>query len=131
MLATKSGFQICYPRTRNPIFKQKFCPSVCNHNKKIHTKFNLENKSVLPNFTYSRLEIKEPTWGLPTTRKNLSLTDRLKEKTPTRANLKRFKEVVENKYKGWKNIYTDGSVQNLHHHQSLAPYSQQKHIQYT
>ena len=76
---------------------------------KIHTKLKLENKGVLPDFSYFRLEIKEPIWGLPSTRINVSLTDLLKNKTPTMAYQKRFKEVVENKYKGWKHIYADGS----------------------
>ena len=39
---------------------------------KNHTKFNLENKGVLPNFSYSRLEIKEPTGGIPSTAIKLS-----------------------------------------------------------
>ena len=67
----------------------------------------------MPNFSYSRLEIKEPTWGLPNTRKNLSLTDLPKEKTPTMAYQKRFKEDVENEYKGWNHIYTDGSKNEI------------------
>ena len=56
---------------------------------------NLENRGVLPYFSYFRLGIKEPTWGLPSTRLNLSLTDLPKDKTPTKAYQKRFKEVVE------------------------------------
>ena len=66
---------------------------------KIHTQLNLENKGVLPVFLYSRLEINEPIWRLRSTRRNLSLTDLPKEKTPTMANQKKFKEVVKNKYK--------------------------------
>ena len=26
---------------------------------------------------------------------------------------KRFKEVIDNKYKGWKDIYTDGSISEI------------------
>ena len=48
---------------------------------KKYTKFNLENEGVLTDFSNYRLEIKEPTWELATTRINLSLTDLLKEKT--------------------------------------------------
>ena len=112
---------------------------------KLHTKLNLENKRVMPDFSYSRLDIKEPTWGLPSTRLNLSLTDLPKEKTPTMAYQKRFKEVVENKYKGWNHIYTDGSKSEIgveaaatignrtksDHYKNLALYSQQKHMLYT
>ena len=67
----------------------------------------------MPDFSYSQLEIKESTWGLPCTRINLSLTDLPKEKTPTMAYQKRFKEVVENKYKEWNHIYTDGSKSDI------------------
>ena len=112
---------------------------------KIHTKLNFEKKRVMPDFSYCRLEIKEPTWGLLRTRRNLSLTDLPKEKRPTMAYQKRFQKVVENKYKLWIHIYTDGSKseigvgaayttgneQNLHHYQNLALFSQQKHMQYT
>ena len=47
----------------------------------------------MPDFSYSRLQIKELTWGLPSTRINLYLTDLPKEKTPTVAYQKRFQEV--------------------------------------
>ena len=57
----------------------------------------MQNLKSLHIFSYFRLEIKEPTLGLASTRINLSLTDLSKEKTPTMANQKRFKEVVENK----------------------------------
>ena len=67
----------------------------------------------MPDFSYSGLEIKKPTLGLPSTRKNLSLTHLPKEKTPTIAYQKRFKEVVENKYNVWNHIYTDGSKSEL------------------
>ena len=43
----------------------------------------------------------------------MSLTDLRKDKTPTMAYNKRFKEVIENKYKGGKHIYTDGSKSEL------------------
>ena len=78
----------------------KFLP-LCSQSesKKMHTKFNLENKCFLPGFSYSWLEIKESTWGLPSTRINLSLADLQKEQTPTMAYQKRFKKVIENKYK--------------------------------
>ena len=76
-------------------------------------KFNSENKSILPDFSYYRLEIKEPTYVLPSTRINLSLFDLPKDKTPTMAYQKRFEEVVENKYKGLKYIYTDGFKNEL------------------
>ena len=39
----------------------------------------------------------------------MSLIDLPKDKTSTKAYQKRFKEVVENKYKGWNHMYTDGS----------------------
>ena len=82
-----------------------------SESKKIHTKFTLENKRVIPDFLYSGLDIKEhtPNWGLPSTRLSLTLTDLPKKKTPTMACQARFKEVVENKYQGWNHIYTDGS----------------------
>ena len=67
----------------------------------------------MPDFSYYRLDIKEPTWGLTRTRLNLSLTELPKEKTPTMAYQKRFEEVVENKYKGWNHIYTDGSKSEI------------------
>ena len=63
----------------------------------------------MPDFSYSRLETKEPSWRLRSTRINLSLTNLPKEKTPTMGYQKRFKEVIENKYKGWNHVYTDGS----------------------
>ena len=44
---------------------------------------------------------------------NLSLTHLPKEKTPTVAYEKRFKEVVENKYTGWNHLYTDGSKSGI------------------
>ena len=72
-------------------------------------KIELRKKCVLLVFSYSRLEIKEPTWGLLSTRINLSLNDLPKEKTSTMAYQKIFEEVVEKKYKGWNHIYTDGS----------------------
>ena len=53
--------------------------------------------------------MKEPTLKLSSTRINLSLTDLRKTKTLIIAYQKKFKEVVENKYKGWKHIYTHGS----------------------
>ena len=43
----------------------------------------------------------------------MSLTDLPKDKTPTKAYQKRFTEVVENKYKGWNHIYTDGSKSEI------------------
>ena len=49
----------------------------------------------MPDFSYSRLEIKEPTQGLPSNRINLSLTDLQKKKTQTTAHQKNFKEVFE------------------------------------
>ena len=64
--------------------------------KKIHTKLNWENKRVLPEFLYYRLEI------------NLLLTDYLRDKTSTLAYPKRFPEVIRNEYRGWENIYKDG-----------------------
>ena len=67
----------------------------------------------MPDFSYSQLEIKEPSWELPCTRIKSSLTNLPKEKTPTMAYLMRFKEVVENKFKGWKHVYTDGSKSEL------------------
>ena len=79
----------------------------------MHSKLNFKNKGVLPDFSYARLCIKEPTWGLPSTRINLSLTDLPKDKTPTKAHQKSFKEVVENKYKGWNPTYTDGSKSEI------------------
>ena len=71
---------------------------------KIHTELNFQTKGVLLDFSNSRLEMREPTWGLLSTRTNMSLADPPKVKTTTIAYQKRFKEVVENKYKGWKNI---------------------------
>ena len=62
-----------------------------------HTKLNLKNKGILPDFSYARLEIKEPTWGTPSTRINLSLTYLPKDKKPTKAHQKVFKGVVDNK----------------------------------
>ena len=47
----------------------------------IHTKLNLENEGEMPGFSYSRLEIREPTWRIPSTRISLSLSDLPKEKT--------------------------------------------------
>ena len=44
---------------------------------------------------------------------NMSLTDLPKYRSPTKAYQKRFKEVIENKYKGWKHIYTDGSKSEI------------------
>ena len=73
----------------------------------------MQNLKSLHIFSYFRLEIKEPTLGLASTRINLSLTDLSKEKTPTMANQKRFKEVVENKQKGWNHIYTVGSKSEI------------------
>ena len=64
--------------------------------KKQHTKFNLENKGVLPDFSYSRKEIKEPTWGLPSIRINLSLADLPIDKPPTlvtRRDLKKWSRI--------------------------------------
>ena len=43
----------------------------------------------------------------------MSLTGLPKNKTPTKAYEKRFKEVVENNYKGWNHIYTDGSKSEI------------------
>ena len=72
---------------RNPAFKcitreqetlyanEKSSPPFAIRILKIHTKFNVENKRNLPDFSYSRQEIKEPTWELPSTRTNLSVTD--------------------------------------------------------
>ena len=93
----------------------------------MHTQLNLENQGVLPDFLYSRLEIKEPTWGFSSTRIKLSLTDLSKHRTPTMAYQKSFKEVVEIKYKRGKHIYTDDSTSEI----TVALYSQQKHMQYT
>ena len=64
---------------KNPICKQKFSPSVRNQ-KKIHTKLNFENKGVQPDFSYVRLGIKEPRWGLSSTRIHLPLTDLQKKR---------------------------------------------------
>ena len=64
-------------------------------------------------FSYFRLGIKEPTWRLPSNRINLSLSDLPKEKTPTSAYQKRFKEVVENKFKGLNHIFTEGSKSEI------------------
>ena len=43
----------------------------------------------------------------------MSLTDLPKDKTPTMVYQKRFNVVVENKYKGWKHIYTEGSESEI------------------
>ena len=67
----------------------------------------------MPDSIYSLLEINEPTWGLPSARMNLSLTDLPKEKKPTMAYQKRFIEVVENKYKGLIHINTDRSKSEI------------------
>ena len=64
-----------------------------------YTQNRNQKKGVLPDFSYSQLEIEEPRWGLPSTRTNFSLTDFPKDETPTLAYPKRFKEAVENKYK--------------------------------
>ena len=104
---------------------KNFPPTFAIRIQKIHTKFKLESKSVLPDFSYYRLEINVPTWRLPSSWINFSLTDFPKDKTQTMAYQKRFDEVVEKKYRGWKHIYTDGSesekrqlpletTQNLH-----------------
>ena len=50
----------------------------------------------MTDFLYSWLQIREPTWGLPSTRSNLSLTDIPRKKTPTMAYQKIIKEVVDN-----------------------------------
>ena len=96
---------------QNPVFKfitsqreilyaNKNSPhSVRNQNKKLQTKLNLENKGVLPDFSYAQLGIKEPTWGLLSTRLNLCLTDLPKDKTQTKAYQKRFKKVAQSQYK--------------------------------
>ena len=67
----------------------------------------------MPDFSYYRLEIKEPTCGLQSARINSSLTDLPKEKTPALVYQKRFKKVVVNKYKGWEHIHTDGSKSEI------------------
>ena len=78
----------------------KIVALVRNQNPKNTHKPELREKRDLPDFSYSRLEIKEHAWELPGTRINLSLTDLPKEKTPVMAYQKRFNEVVDNEYKG-------------------------------
>ena len=46
--------------------------------------------------------------GFPSTRIDLFLTDLPRDETTTKAYQKRFKEVFEKKYKGWKHIFTYG-----------------------
>ena len=58
------------------------------------------------------IEIIEPTWAVLSTRTKLSLTDLPNNKTPTPAYQEKFKEVVENKYKGWKHIYRRFHMRN-------------------
>ena len=43
----------------------------------------------------------------------MSLTDLPKDKTPTKAYQNIIREVVENKYKEWNHIYTDGCKNEL------------------
>ena len=106
------AFKIITPVQVTVYLKRKAVPPFTIR-KKIHSKLNLEKKDGLPDFSFIRLAFKEHTWGLPSTRMNLSLTDLPRENTPTMAYQKRFKEVVKNKYKGWKHIYTDGSKSEL------------------
>ena len=73
----------------------------------------IESKRVLLCFSYSRPVFKKPTLGLPSTRMSLSINDLPNDKTPPLAYQKRFKEVVENKYRGWKHIYTDGTKNEI------------------
>ena len=108
-LLRNPAFKFITPEKKTLYINKNSLPPFAIRLQKIHTKLNLENKGDLPDFSYSRLEIKEPTWALPCTRINFSLTDLPRDKTPTVAYQERFKEVVENKYKGWKHIYTDGS----------------------
>ena len=112
-LLQNSAFKFITQQPETLYTNRKLPPLFAIRIQKIHTKINLENKKVPLDFSYSRPEIKEPDLGLPGTKINLSLTDLPKDKTPTMANQKIFKEVVKNKYKGWQHIYANGSKSEL------------------
>ena len=76
--------------------------------KKLQAELNLQKKYIMHDFLYSLSRIKEPTWSLPSTIMNLSLTDLPKDTTPPLI-LQWFKELIDKYYKGRNHIYTDGS----------------------
>ena len=112
-LLQNPAFKFKTPEQETTYANKNYLPPFATRIQKLHTKFNLEIKRVMQDFSYSRLDIKEPTWGLLSTRRNLSLTDLPKENTPTMACQKIFKEVVENKHKGCNHLYTDGSKSEI------------------
>ena len=69
-LPQNSAFKFITPEQETLYANKNSPPPFAIRIKEMHTKFNLENKGVLPDFSYYRLDIKEPTWGLPCTRIN-------------------------------------------------------------
>ena len=109
-LLQKSRFQVHHYITKKHICKWKnsLPPPLSPFAiiiQKILTRLNLKIKRVLPVFSYSRLDINEPSWELPSTRINLSPSYLPKDKTSTLACQKRLEEVIEHKYKWWKHMY--------------------------
>ena len=81
-LLQNPAFKFIIPE-KETLYANKNSPSLFAFRiQKIYTNFSLENKRVLTDFSYSRLEIKELTWRLPSTKIILSLSDLLKDKTP-------------------------------------------------
>ena len=60
-LLQNPAFKFITPEQETLYANKNSPPAFAIRIKKIHTKLNLENKDVLPDFSYSRTEIKEPT----------------------------------------------------------------------
>lgn len=62
----------------------------------------------MPDFSCSLSRIKESTWPLPGTRKNLSSSDLPKDTTSPQIVQQRFKQTNENNYQGWNHADMQG-----------------------
>ena len=80
--------------------------------KSLHNKYNINRQHILPDFSYSLLKIKEPTWSISEPKVNLDLTEFPKDFTPNIIYQKKFQEILEEKYSQWTYLYTDGSKNN-------------------
>jgi len=77
--------------------------------KSLHNKYNINRQHILPDFSYSLLKIKEPTWSISEPKVNLNLTKFPKDLTPNIIYQEKFREILEEKYSQWTYLYTDGS----------------------